>query len=124
MALVLLACGGTTSGGDAGPDGNVPDNDVPDMTVGCGSFVTTNYDVDASVCAPQLRQATSCQGSVCSFNVEVPCFGDAGAPDGGSLECVGWCNDAAPPGAPQVNFCQTVAADGGGLIAYCGGCGI
>ncbi len=124
LALFLVACGGTTSGGDAGPDGTVSDGNVPDVSTGCGSFTTTTYDADTSVCAPQLVSATSCQGAVCSFNVEIPCFGDAGAPDGGSLACVAWCNDAAPPGAQPVGFCQSTRLDGGGVVARCGGCGV
>jgi hypothetical protein len=83
--------------------------------------------VDATSCKAQLLAATSCDQSVCSYQVEIPCYGDAGIPasDAGQGECTPLCAAAAPPGATDINFCQFSAFDGGlGGIASCGACGI
>jgi hypothetical protein len=69
---------------------------------------------------------------VCSFNVEIPCIGDAGSGfagvDAGTGQCTAWCNAAAPPGAvsPGYGFCQIEALDSGAtaIIANCGACGL
>jgi hypothetical protein len=65
-------------------------------------------------------------GTVCSWEVDIPCTGDAGAPDGGSvMPCVSWCNAVAPQGAPAADFCQVLPVDAGqAMFASCGGCGI
>jgi len=120
-AALSLACGGTTIGGDAGPEAG------PDVVAsGCGSFATWGFAVDASVCSPQLESTTSCNDVVCSWIVEVPCFGDAGAGeagDAGAPDCNAWCSAAAPPNVPPSGFCQAYTQDGG-TFARCGGCGI
>jgi len=79
--------------------------------------------------APQLQSATSCDSQVCSFDVAIPCLGDAGISslDAGTEQCSAWCNAAAPPGASSATFgfCQVQSIDGGtAIVARCGGCGI
>ena len=92
-------------------------------------FTTTTSNVDPTLCAPQLQSATSCDSQVCSFDVAIPCLGDAGISslDAGTEQCSAWCNAAAPPGAssPTFGFCQVQSVDGGmAIVARCGGCGI
>lgn len=129
FALGVLACGGTTTNGDGGVDGGNDVTDLDVITTGCSQFSTSTFAVDASACVPQLASATSCNGQVCTWKVEVPCTGDAGsdagdAGDGGAPDCNAWCNAVAPPNVTNSGFCQPYAEDGGGMFASCGGCGI
>jgi len=124
LAACALACGGTTDGSDAGPDGSSDGTVADDPTTGCGQFTSQEFPVDASACVPQLTSTTSCQGAVCSWRVEVPCFGDAGPDDASPfVACQKWCTDVAPPNAPNGSFCQPSTTDAG-TFAICGGCGI
>lgn len=141
--LLLAACGGQTtgpggsssgsSGGSGSSSGGAGSGSSSGGTassggLGCGMFTTTPSNVDPTLCAPQLQSATSCDSQVCSFNVEIPCFGDAGAPgvDAGTDQCTAWCKAAAPPGAmPGFGICDVQSVDGGTVIlVHCGGCGV
>ena len=130
-ALASFGCGQTTSGNDAGPDGQVPDGQVPDVDIG-GCFNGHSNDVpyDASACVPQLKSTFSCNGSVCSWNVIVPCTpasdaGDAGdAGDDAGFDCQKACNDAKPAGQQDVGFCQPGSTSDAGTVFSCGGCGV
>ena len=128
LAAWALACGGTTEGSDAGPDGSSDGSSDTamndDLTTGCGQFSSQDFPVDASACVAQLASTTSCQGAVCSWKVEVPCFDDAGVEDASPfVECQKWCSDVAPPNVPPGSFCQPYTTDAG-TFATCGGCGI
>ena len=152
-AALLAACGGQTTGpgpggsssgssgsssgsasgagssGGSGSSGASSSGASSGAGFGCGMFTTTRSNVDPTLCQPQLQSATSCDGSVCSFDVAVPCLGDAGSlsgADAGTEQCTAWCNAAAPPGAtPSFGFCQVQSVDGGtAIVAHCGGCGV
>ncbi|HLK38504.1 MAG TPA: hypothetical protein VKU41_17195 [Polyangiaceae bacterium] len=103
---------------------------------GC-SPSTTPLHVDPSRCEPQLRTTTSCNpfSAVCSFTVEVPCWGDAGKPlgdlDAGLNQCTAWCAAVAPPDSGSsaspciaLNFADGGSDGGAVLVGTCGGCGI
>ena len=124
LASFALACGGTTNPDDGGAGDAAPD--VP-IAPGCGTFVTQTFAVDASACVAQLAQTTSCQGEVCNWTVEVPCFDAAGAPDASApdaSDCTSWCKALAPANTTQTgDFCQPYTTDAG-TFATCGGCGI
>ena len=125
-AIASLGCGQTTSGNDAGQDGQSFDV----ITSGCSNGHSDSVAYDASACVPQLESTFSCNGSVCSWNVIVPCApatGDAGdAGDGGDagFDCQKACNDAKPAGKPDVNFCQPGSTTDAGTVFSCGGCGV
>jgi len=128
------ACGGQTTGppgsggSSGGSGGSSGSGSSSGAGFGCGGESTVPHDVDPTRCEPQLESATSCNGSVCSWNAELPCPDDAGpgvASDSGAEPCVAWCNAAAPPGTPPSGFCTTELLDGGpAVLAHCGGCGI
>ncbi len=151
--LVAVACGGQTTGpagssssgggtsssgssggagsSGAGSSGGASSSSSSGAGFGCGDFTTTPSPVDPTLCQPQLQSATSCNGQVCSYTVELPCVGDAGSGfdgvDAGLDQCTAWCNAAAPPGMqPGIGFCQVESIDGGApaIVARCGGCGI
>ena len=147
--LLLAACGGQTTGpgpggsssgssgsssgasssGGSGSSGASSSGSSSGTGFGCGMFTTTPSTVDPTLCQPQLQSATSCDGNVCSFEVAIPCLGDAGSlsgADAGTEQCTAWCNAAAPPGAtPGFGFCQLQSVDGGtAIVARCGGCGV
>ncbi len=152
-SMVLAACGGQTSGpgpggsssgssgssggtgssGGSGSSGGASSTSSSGGTassggLGCSNFSTVTSNVDPTLCAPQLESATSCDSQVCSFDVAVPCLGDAGISDldAGTEQCTAWCNAAAPPdAASSFGFCQMETIDGGAaIVAHCGGCGI
>lgn len=127
----MLACGGTTAGEDGGVDGAL-EGTVKDVFVeGPDPCSTTSYDVDASVCSPQLLYATSCAGQVCGWHVVVPCSGDAGATDAGdagnasdaaTIDCAAWCAATRPPNASGVGcaaYPQVGMVLGALLLAGC-----
>ena len=126
--------GGASSGAGSGSSGGASSSSssggaASSGGLGCADFTTTTSNVDPTLCAPQLQSATSCDSQVCSFDVAIPCLGDAGTSgvDAGTEQCTAWCNAAAPPGAssPSFGFCQVQSADGGtAIVAHCGGCGI
>jgi len=129
-SMIATACGGQATG-PGGGDGSSGGSGSSSGGVGsgCEYGMTTTSTVDPTLCQAQLQSTSSCNGSVCSWDVEVPCTGDAGAADAGSNgapACEAWCAAAAPPGVmSQVPFCQTVTIDGGtAVVARCGGCGI
>lgn len=125
LSALSLACGGTTAPSDGGSDAAASDGPTGDeaISTGCGQFSGQSFAVDASACVPQLSATTSCEGTVCSYTVEVPCFDDAGAPDAAFAACQAWCTAAAPPNVPPTSFCQPFTTDAG-TFASCGGCGI
>jgi hypothetical protein len=105
-------------------------------------FTTSMPPVNTMLCQPQLQSATSCDGQVCSWSVELPCTPDAGAPvdggagsdagddantDGGAEpSCATLCGAVTPAGAPPFmgGFCQFDKTTDGAWLARCGGCGI
>jgi hypothetical protein len=127
--------GSTSSGSGSGSSsGSTSSSGGPGSSGGFGcTFTSTTYPVDPTLCQPQLSRTQSCDGgqSICSYEIEIPCFPDGGSPasvDAGLDNCTAWCKAAAPPTSnPDIGFCQLEAADGGfGVIlhAQCGGCGI
>jgi hypothetical protein len=86
------------------------------------------YPVDPSMCAPQPLQANSCNGFVCNYTVEVPCFDDGGSADAGSdggMPCDAWCKAATPPNVTPQQCQFVMPLDGGtGVVAQCGVCGL
>lgn len=127
IAIGSFGCGQSGSGNDAGPDGEGLDV----ITSGCFNGSSQSYPFDASACEPQLQSSYSCNGSICSWSVIIPCTApsDAGADadadaDAGVLDCNAICKSIQPPGPhPSPGFCQPFTDDAGTTIS-CGGCGI
>lgn len=129
MAFGSFGCGQTTSGNDAGADGESLDVMTLDViTSGCSNGHSDDVAYDASACVSQLKSTFSCNGSICSWNVIIPCAsadaGDAGDGGDAGFDCQKACNDAKPTGKPDVNFCEPGGASDAGTVFSCGGCGV
>lgn len=120
VALASLGCGQTTSGNDAGPDGESLDV----ITSGCTNGTVQSYPVDASACSPQLESTYTCGGSICNWNVIIPCDADAGGDDAG-VNCLTVCAAVQPTGPHSPpGFCQPPVTTDAGTRVNCGGCGV
>jgi hypothetical protein len=96
---------------------------------GCCNPQSHTYSVDPTKCEPQLVGSYACNGpTACSWTVEVPCFGEAGAGDAGTDAgdpCTAWCKAAQPPQSIDQTYCTSMPIDGGpGMIANCGACAV
>lgn len=101
LALFLVACGGTTSGSDAGADGSRNPCDGLGCAIGVG--VLRVHVLDAQSMAPIAGVSFSRGGAA----LAATCAADAGAPDGGAA-CATWELDALGFGANTID----VAAPG------------
>jgi hypothetical protein len=131
-ALAAFGCGQTTSGDDGGPDAKGNDGQISDVqgldqiTTGCVNGSSQNYSYDAGACTPQLESSYSCSGSICSWNVIIPCTSDAGTDGGdGGIDCQSICNAVQPTDPHSTpGFCQPGSKNDAGMSIICGGCGI
>ena len=123
LVIGSLGCGQTTSNGDAGPDGESLDV----ITSGCFNGHSDSVAYDASACVPQLESTFSCNGSICSWNVIIPCAdNDAGDAGDAGVDCNTICKDVQPSAPHFVSgFCQKPITNDAGVTGItCGGCGV